>query len=97
MGLRSRSGLCGHSCVSEMSARRNEAVQRTRGGDRESPRERVRIVWSEELPGEAGPQDKQGLNSLVPPGSPFHVVRQKAMCRVLETTFGNPGRLILSS
>lgn len=67
-----------YSCVSEMSVRRNETVQRTRGGDRESPWERVRIVWSEELPREAGPQDKQGLNSSVPPGSPFHVVRQKA-------------------
>lgn len=36
--------------ISEMSARRNEAVQRTRGADPESPRDRVRIVWSEELP-----------------------------------------------
>lgn len=95
MGFRSRSGLCGHSCVSEMSV--SEAVQRTRGADPESPWERVRIVWSEELSGEAGPQDKQGLNSLVPPGSRFHVVRQKAMCRGLEITFGNPGRLIVSS
>ena len=78
-----------------MSAKRNETVQRTRGRDPESPRERVRIVWSEELPGEAGPQDKQGLNSLVPPGSPFHVA--ESLCRVLETTFGNPGPLIISS
>lgn len=56
MGFRSRSGLCGHSYVSEMSV--SEAVQRTRGADPESPWERVRIVWSEELSGEAGPQDK---------------------------------------
>lgn len=69
LGFRSRSGLCGYSCVSEMSARRNETVQRTRSGDRESPWERVRTVWSEDLPREAGPQDKQGLNSLVPPGT----------------------------
>lgn len=59
------------------------------------PGKRVELYGQKSFLEEMAPK-KSRVSTLSSPRKPTPVVRQKAMCRVFETRFGNPGPLIIS-